>query len=474
MRSGLQYLAAGAALATLLASAAPAQDLPLPGDGFAWERLGTVGLSANDLAFAADTALWSVGGAGLLRFDFSGGSAPGEWLLVNDRGTSGFHRILPLGRGPTGDTLLVTSFGSMHRSLDGGITWAMVHDEGYHGLYEVSPGYSHAGRLLTGDYGGVPDSRAVAFSDDRGATWTLSAIPERGGAEAFVAYPPGSAYAGRVLATGSWGAMLSDDGGASLRESDLWQFGRFEGHGLCLVERPAADGVAGGLRALAFGFDATEPVLRFWASDDGGETWADVGALVEGPPHGVGGSGVGLVALGGPSALAVGGRGTVYRSDDAGATWAAVGRAPEIAATVFAKTAELGPDGRLYVGLGQTGPSDPPVYRTEPLRGGSVPVEPDAPDAPEGVSVGVEVRPNPASGGAEVVVALASAATVEAVVYDGLGRRVALLTSERYGAGRHTLRFDGSALPAGVYVVHITAYAAGGTATATKRLTIIH
>lgn len=466
-RLRMQSLTRWATLAlglTLLSLNAAAQDLPEPGDGFDWERLDGATPDAQDLAFVADgdgdpRTLWVESGSGLYRLDFSGGT-PAEWVLVNDR--TAHFRILPLG----GDTLVATKASSTWRSLDGGATWAQVHDEGFEGLYEIPSGYARAGRLFSGDYGGVPDSRAIAFSDDRGATWALAAIPERSGAEAFVTFPPGSPYAGRILTAGSWGMMFSDDGGASFRRSGLWEEGRYEGHGICLVERPD-DG--GGLRALAFGFDATESELRFWASDDGGETWADVGGLLE---AGYGGSGAGLFALGGASALAVGRGGTVYRTDDAGATWVPVGRAPEISDLVSAATAELGPDRRLYIGLAQIGANSAPVYRTEPLVAGPVPTEPEAPAPPE-ESVGVELRPNPASGPVEVVLTLRSAAAVEVAVYDGLGRKVTTLQEGALPAGERALRLAIAALPAGVYFVRVTAHTLNGAATATAPLTLV-
>lgn len=81
-------------------------------------------------------------------------------------------------------------------------------------------------------------------------------------------------------------------------------------------------------------------------------------------------------------------------------------------------------------------------------------------------------RPNPAAATATVPFALTAAADVEAALYDGLGRRVAVLASGRYGAGAHALVLVGSALPAGVYVVHVTARGGSGTATAVRRITL--
>src|SRR5690606_3894462 len=81
-------------------------------------------------------------------------------------------------------------------------------------------------------------------------------------------------------------------------------------------------------------------------------------------------------------------------------------------------------------------------------------------------------RPNPAAATATVPLALTAAADVEAARDDGVGRRVAVLASGRYGAGAHALVLVGSALPAGVYVVHVTARGGSGTATAVRRITL--
>ena len=62
--------------------------------------------------------------------------------------------------------------------------------------------------------------------------------------------------------------------------------------------------------------------------------------------------------------------------------------------------------------------------------------------------------PNPATGPAALTLEVASSQTVRVEVLDALGRRVALLHDGPVAAGaEQRLTFDGSALPAGVYVV---------------------
>ena len=82
----------------------------------------------------------------------------------------------------------------------------------------------------------------------------------------------------------------------------------------------------------------------------------------------------------------------------------------------------------------------------------------------------LEAFPNPSAGRATVAFALPDAAGVELAVYDVLGRRVALLAEGAFEGGHHEAAFDGSALPAGLYVVHLQA----GDAVRTQRLTLAH
>jgi WD40 repeat protein len=76
--------------------------------------------------------------------------------------------------------------------------------------------------------------------------------------------------------------------------------------------------------------------------------------------------------------------------------------------------------------------------------------------------------PNPFTSMARLTLEIAEAQGVRAEVYDGLGRRVAVLHDGPMEPGAHALTFDGSALPAGLYVVRVT----GETFTATRRATL--
>ncbi len=84
------------------------------------------------------------------------------------------------------------------------------------------------------------------------------------------------------------------------------------------------------------------------------------------------------------------------------------------------------------------------------------------------VDLSVTARPNPSSGSATVGYGVAEAAEVRVSVVDALGREVAVLAEGPRGPGRHAAALDGSALPAGVYVVRV----AVGAEVRTARLTV--
>ena len=77
-------------------------------------------------------------------------------------------------------------------------------------------------------------------------------------------------------------------------------------------------------------------------------------------------------------------------------------------------------------------------------------------------------QPSPTAGQATLSFSLGTAAPAQLAVYDVLGREVARLVDGMLSEGTHTVGFDGSNLPAGVYVYRLTA----GGQTLTRTLTI--
>jgi len=83
--------------------------------------------------------------------------------------------------------------------------------------------------------------------------------------------------------------------------------------------------------------------------------------------------------------------------------------------------------------------------------------------------------PNPFNPSVAVPFAVPEAAHVEIELYDVLGRRVAVLANSLFDTGRHTIRFDGSNLASGVYLLRaVMGPEAGGTPRSfTQRLTLL-
>ena len=96
----------------------------------------------------------------------------------------------------------------------------------------------------------------------------------------------------------------------------------------------------------------------------------------------------------------------------------------------------------------------------------------ETPTAGDGrLTLGV-ARPNPTTGLTTIDLTLAAAASVDAGVFDVLGRRVATLAEGTQEAGRMSLAFDASRMPAGVYVVRVVVRSGGQADTLARRVTV--
>ncbi len=93
----------------------------------------------------------------------------------------------------------------------------------------------------------------------------------------------------------------------------------------------------------------------------------------------------------------------------------------------------------------------------------------EAPAASEAFSLG-EPYPNPSRGSVVVPLVLGTATEARVVVFDVLGRRVAVLHDGPVAAGTHRLVLDTAGLPAGVYVVRATTE----TLTTSRQITVVH
>ena len=77
--------------------------------------------------------------------------------------------------------------------------------------------------------------------------------------------------------------------------------------------------------------------------------------------------------------------------------------------------------------------------------------------------------PNPVRDRSSLQVDIASEGEIEIIIFDMLGRQVAL-TDAHYGSGRHTIPLSVSSLPAGRYIVRVTS---NGNGSATRQITVV-
>ena len=104
--------------------------------------------------------------------------------------------------------------------------------------------------------------------------------------------------------------------------------------------------------------------------------------------------------------------------------------------------------------------------------GGSVDAQGEDP-----VASRLSVVPNPAGGTAgesvRVSFDVSEAGPISVVVFDALGRQVAVVADGTHTAGPHTVTVPLAARPAGVYVVRLRAATGSGTSTAVQRFSIV-
>ncbi len=92
----------------------------------------------------------------------------------------------------------------------------------------------------------------------------------------------------------------------------------------------------------------------------------------------------------------------------------------------------------------------------------------DAPTVPTSASLAASY-PNPFARTTTLGFEIAEAGIARLVVYDVLGREVAVLMDGPVAVGRHEAVFDAAGLPSGTYVVRLRA----GSFVATQRVTVV-
>ena len=188
-------------------------------------------------------------------------------------------------------------------------------------------------------------------------------------------------------------------------------------------------------------------------TDDSGQTWTDAtGTLPDAPTEAVAFDPLA------PGTVFIGNDVGVFVTRDDGATWEAF--ADGLPEAVLVMDLVYSPaDRTLQVathGNGMYRRALPPIVAAEPSASASgFRLLPNA--------------PNPFRSGTTLAYELDRPATVRLEVFDGAGRRVAVLAEGRRETGVHRARFEAAGLAAGVYIARLTA----GAQTASRRITLV-
>ncbi len=391
-----------------------------------FEQVGDIAIDAQDLAFDETMDLWA-GASELWRLPV--GSS--LWEEVYDE--PGFIGDILLVLSP--DTLFLTSTNGVHRSTDGGSSFAAVYEEGG-SLFTTRLDGLNRSLVLAGESQG---GTGIAYSTDRGASFTSATFTVSTSTESTlhsaVEILDGPA-AGRLVAGCFNGIFVSEDSGQTWSPSSLFGDFRYSVQRIVIGEDPAS----GSRRLYATVVDAQASGPQLFTSDDEGLTWTNVPDMVDAYL---------FVFVPEPSSLlaveradAVDGEHIeVWQSVDGGQSWVVVGELPaEVdGGLISSEDVLIGPDSHLYVALGRNGPESEWVYRTtKPV------VVANEPPLPAPTTKTIAVYPNPAE---DRITVEGIEQGEEVVLYDVLGR--AMLRS------RTPTDIDVSALPPGVYVVRV-------------------
>ena len=206
------------------------------------------------------------------------------------------------------------------------------------------------------------------------------------------------------------------------------------------------------------GFGLDEPLAHVHRSADLGDIWLPIaGNLPDAPANDI------LVDPADPNTLYLGTDVGVFATRNLGAGWYPLGVGMPLQ-TIFDLT--LHAPSRTLVAATHGRSQWKLDLNTLPVA-----VEPGA--APARLAFGAP-RPNPSRDSAQLSLEVSTATALRIDVYDAMGRRVRVLASGRFEAGRHALAWDGTGdagrpVEPGVYFVR----ASGGGGAATSRLTRI-
>ena len=213
--------------------------------GVSWRFAGLEGKDAMHLAREDDGTVW-VAGHNVLERSEDGGRT---WTEVRPEGLPGLD-VHGFALVPADDSVVYAAVAGegLYRSTDGGATFELRSEEV--GPSVTALAVTPEGRLL------AADADRVVASLDSGRTWSDVADGGVLGLAVAETEPP------RVLAGGESGVALGADGRTE------WKIV----HPVSAGAGPVAFAPSDASVAYAVGFDR-----KLYRSDDGGETWAEVG-----------------------------------------------------------------------------------------------------------------------------------------------------------------------------------------------------
>jgi len=329
--------------------------------------------------------------------------------------------------------------GGVYRSTDSGASWT----EGDNGLtdHSVTALVASGPTLLVGTF-----HRGVFRSTDDGQTWTSAGSGMTNHQVSGLALSGSALLAGTNAGIYGGGVFRSTDNGSSWTAADSGLVEISDPVNVFFISASSTDSFLG----------IGEPFVLH--SGDGGTTWSlfSIERLFAYSAVAIAGNWF----VGGASAIDQ--SNAIYRSTDKGDNWSRVDDgilSPERSQNFVSAFVVSGEN--LFISIEGAG-----IYR-RPLNEMVTAVKP-GPLLETGWALS-QNYPNPFNPTTVISGQWTVDSKVRLVVYDILGREVAVLADGRYPAGKYTFTFDGSPFSSGTYFYRLTA----GSYTAVRKMSLI-
>lgn len=356
----------------------------------------------------SDTSLWvAVGSSGTIIRSVDGGV---NWALISSPVNDQLRGVSFLGH----LGLAVGISGRVLRTTDGGLNWTEEIRPTTRNLYSVS--ISSYMAVITGEEG------TILVSVDSGLTWT----PHTAGT-ASVLFGVSVNDSTAVGVGGQGAVVMSVNGGNG------WGLTILGGQQVFFYSTSFVTGSTG----WAVGSTAAPAGNVIIISTDYGFVWSAQTAPTTEQLFGVSFSSL-------LSGCAVGTNGAIIYTNDSGNTWLNIssGTTQTLSSVSF-----VNPSRGIAVGDGGT------ILRTD----SGVPLKVDQPGSIASNFALEQNYPNPFNPVTSINYQLPQTGFVTLKIYNILGKEVATLVNEEKSAGNYTVKFDGTGIPSGVYLYQLRA-----------------